>query len=152
MKSLAKIALTVFTLGIMTLPGFADTVTETTTTVTTIRTDAPIYMGPVQNVGELQELTLEDFQRFGTKPSASFDLFQEYQEELRNPGPNSPMVIYKMRIVDRDLVLADFQGSNVLPELAQARYQEYLKVDPTPMDGRNVRYVFVYHTPLMNRS
>lgn len=147
MKSIAKIVLTAWTLGIVSLPCYAATVTETTTTVTTIRSDAPIYNGPVQEV-ELEELTLEDFQRFGTKPNAAFLQYQEYQKELNKERPNDTLVYYKMKVADRDLTLADFQGFNISPELAQARYQEYLRINPVPIEGRNVRFVYVYHTPI----
>lgn len=149
MNTLVKSILATFMLGIVSLPGYADTVTTTTTrTVTIIRSDAPIYMGPVQDVTTLERLTLEDFQRFGTKPSAAFDQFQEYKQALENTDPNAEPVIYKMKIVDRELTLADFQGTGVSPELAQARYQEYVRTNPIPMDGKNVRYVYVYHSPI----
>lgn len=148
MKSIAKIVLAAFTLGVVSLPCYADTMTKTTTTtVTTIRTDAPIYMGPVQEV-ELQELTLSDFQQIATNPAAAGWLYSDYRRELRQPKPNSTLVPYKMKITDRDLTLADFQGVNVSLELAQARYQEYLRINPIPIDGGNVRYVYVYHTPI----
>ena len=148
MNSITKMVLAAFTLSILSLPGYADTVTETTTTVTTIRTTAPIYTGPVQ-VTELQELTLEDFKELNaSKPMVANDAFQKYQIELKEAIPNETLVLYKMKISDRDLVLADFQGVNVSPELAQARYQEYLRLNPITIDGRNVRFVYVYHTPI----
>ena len=149
MNTLTKIVLASLMAGIVSMPCYADTVTKTTTTVTTIRTDAPIYMGPVTNIVELKELTLEDFQQFGaTKPSAAFQQFQEYQAELKQPKPNPTLVPYKMLIADRDLMIADFEGFHVSPELAQARYQEYLRMNPVAVNGRNARYVFVYHTPV----
>lgn len=148
MKSLTKIVLAAFTLGIVSLPCYAETVTKTTTTVTTtIRTDAPIYMGPVQEV-ELQELTFADFQGIASKPASAMDLYNEYLRELKQPRPNPTLVPYKMKITDRDLALADFQGVNVSPELAQARYEAYLRMNPIPVEGQNVRYVYVYHTPI----
>lgn len=147
MKVIKILVFTAISLGVMTLPSFADTVTETTTTVTTIRTDAPIYMGPVQDV-ELMELTLSDFQFIATKPSSAFQLYNDYQREIGESSPNPTLVPYKMKITDRTLVLADFQGTDVSQELAQARYNAYLQTNPTPIDGQSIRYVYVYHTPI----
>ena len=149
MKPLAKIILAAFTLGVVALPCYADTVTKTTTTITTLRTSAPIYMGPVQET-ELQELTLQDFQKIAADPTSAEQLYNEYQRELKQLKPNPDLVPYKIKIEDRDLTLADFQGVNVSPELAQARYEEYLRSTPIEAneDGQNVRYVYVYHTPI----
>ncbi len=147
MKSLTKIVLAVFTLGVISLPCYAETVTKTTTT-TTVRTNAPIYMGPVQEI-ELYELTLADFEYLaGDKPNSASINFDAYQNELKQPKPNPNLVLYKMKIMDRDLTLANFQGADVSPELARARYQEYTRINPIPVDGRNVRYVYVYHAPI----
>jgi hypothetical protein len=123
----------------------ADTVTTTTTT--TIRTDAPIYAGPVENVTVLEPLTLEDFQTFGTKPPAAFEEYQEYKRDLDDRGPDAVPILYKMR-VERTLTAADFQGPGVSPELAQARYEDYLRSKPVHYQGREGRYVFVYHLPV----
>lgn len=148
MKSLAKIILAAFALAGVSLPCYAKTVTNTSTTVITIRENAPIYMGPVQEV-ELLELTLADFEYLaGGNAATALTQYNYYQNELRQPRPNPNMVPYKMKITDRDLTLGDFQGVNVSPELAQARYQAYLQVTPIPTDGRNVRYVYTYHTPI----
>ena len=149
MKSLAKIVLAAFALGVVSLPCYADTVTKTTTTVTTIRTNAPIYMGPVQET-ELQELTLQDFQQIAADLATAEQLYSEYQKMLKQPKPNPDLIPYKIKIKGRDLTLADFQGVNVSLELAQARYQEYLRSTPieSNADGQNVRYVYVYHTPI----
>jgi hypothetical protein len=150
MKSPAKLILAAFTLGVVTLPCYADTVTKsTTTTVTTLRTNAPIYMGPVQEM-ELQELTLQDFQQIAADPAAAEQLYSDYQRVVKQPKPNQDLVPYKIKIKDRDLTLADFQGANVSEELAQARYQEYLRSTPieSNVDGQNVRYVYVYHAPI----
>ena len=153
MKSVAKIVLAAFTLGVMSLPCYADTVTKTTTTVTTIRTNAPIYMGPVQEM-ELQELTLQDFQKIAADPATAEQLYNEYQTVLKQPKPNPDLIPYKIKIKNRDLILDDFQGVNVSPELAQARYQEYLRNTPIESneDGHNVRYVYVYHTPIIRAA
>lgn len=145
MKSITKMFLAVLTLGVISLPVYADNVTETTTTVTTIRTDAPIYMGPVQEI-ELRELTLVDFQHIATKPATAMELFNNYKEELNRPRPNSTLVPYKMKITDRVLGLADFQGGGVSQELATARYHDYLREDSP--EGKNVHYVYIYHTPI----
>lgn len=147
MKTLTRIAFTAAMIGIFASPSYAETVTKTTTTVTTIREDAPIYMGPV-NESELQELTLADFQQFGNKPIAAMTLYNEYKQELNQPKPNPTRVLYKIKITDRNLVLMDFQADNVSPQLAQARYNEYLRLNPVSVDGQNVRYVYVYHSPI----
>lgn len=149
MKSLTKIVLAVFMLGVVSSACYAaDMVTKTTTTVTTARTNAPIYTGPVQEI-ELLELTLADFEYLANNnPAEASTQYVEYQNQLKNPKPNPDLVLYKMKITDRDLTLANFQGVNVSPELAQARYQEYLRLNPTPVDGRSVRYAYVYHTPV----
>lgn len=152
MRLLTTIVLAAFATAMVPAPGFSDTVTKTTTTVTTIRDDAPIYVRPVENAGGLEELTLEDFQRYGANTSPALQQFQAYQEELRQPSPNTTEVIYKMKVVDRELTLADFEGFHVTPELARARYQEYQRMNPIPIDGRNARYVFVYHAPVVNRA
>ncbi len=149
MKSHEKIVLAVLMLGMTVSPCYAETVTKTTTTVTTIRTDAPIYMGPVKSEVELQELTLEDFQQLVPKTITAAQAFNEYKNELNQPRPNPTLVLYKMKISERDLDLADFQGVNVSPELARARYSEYMRMNPIPLEGPRVRYVYVYHTPLM---
>jgi len=149
MNSLTKIVLTAFMAAVVSSPCYADTVTKTTTTVTTIRSDAPIYTGPVQEV-ELIELTLRDFKRLsGSKPIIARQYYNEYQRELKQPKPNATLVPYKMKIIDRDLVLADFQGVNVSPELAHRRHHEYLRTNPVQIDGQSVRYVYVYHTPVV---
>jgi hypothetical protein len=106
-------------------------------------------MGAVQEI-ELQELTLQDFQKIAADPATAEQLYTEYQRVLKQPKPNPGLVPYKIKIKDRDLTLADFKGVNVPPELAQARYQEYLQSTPVESnaDGQNVRYVYVYHTPI----
>ena len=149
MQALVKIVLAALMLGVVSLPCYADTVTKTTTTVTTIRTNAPIYMGAVQEI-ELQELTLQDFQQIAADPATAEQLYSEYQRVLKQPKPNPDLIPYKIKIKNRDLILADFQGVNVSPELAQARYQDYLRITPIESneDGHNVRYVYVYHTPI----
>lgn len=148
MNLLSKTFLVAFVLVITGISSYADTVTKTTT-VTTIRTNAPIYYGPVQD-RELLELTLEDFQGLlASKPMVAMDEYRKYKNELSQPQPNDTKVLYKIKIVDRDLTLADFQGADVSPELAQARYNEYLRMNPVPVDGENVRYVYVYHTPVV---
>ena len=149
MKSHSKIVLAAFLLGVTALPCYADTLTKTTTTttVTTIREDAPIYMGPVREI-EMRELTLLDFQQLVVKPITAAQQFNEYKRELSEPRPNTALVLYKMKITERDLNLSDFQGANVSQNLAQARYNEYLRMNPVPVDGPAVKYVYVYHTPL----
>ena len=76
----------------------AVTQTTTTKTVTTTRFSdtAPIYAGPVEEA-ELQELTLADFQRFGTKPVAAWDDFREYQKQGEDPANTEPR-LYKMKV------------------------------------------------------
>ncbi len=148
MKSHGKIVLAAFMLGVTALPCYADTVTKTTTTVTTIREDAPIYVGPVREI-EMRELTLLDFQQLVVKPITAAQQFSEYKRELNEPRPNPTLVLYKMKITERDLNLSDFQGAHVSQNLARARYNEYLRMNPIPVDGPAVRYVYVYHTPLL---
>ena len=122
MKSFTKMVLAAFVMTALTLPCYADTVTKTTTTTTTtLRTNAPIYYGPVQD-RELQELTLADFQWLATKPVTATQLFNDYQRELKQPRPNPTLVPYKLKITDHELTLTDFQGTDVSPELAQSRY------------------------------
>ena len=128
MKTLTKIAFTAFLAATLPFAAYADTIT-TTTTVTTFRTNAPIYMGTVENTALLEPLTLEDFQNFGTKPAAAFQEYQDYKLKLKNSGPDAQVVPYKMK-ADRTLTIADFQGVNVSPELAQERYENYMRVTP----------------------
>ncbi|PIR00540.1 MAG: hypothetical protein COV66_06080 [Nitrospinae bacterium CG11_big_fil_rev_8_21_14_0_20_45_15] len=148
MNTLTKIVLGVLALAVVSFPGYAETVTkDTTTIITVIRQDAPIYMGAVKEI-ELTELALADFNYLAKGDTRAAALqYAEYQNELKKPRPNPNLVLYKMKVMDRDLVLADFQGADVSPELAQARYQEYLKVTPIPEQGPNVHFVYVYHAP-----
>lgn len=147
MKTLTKIVFGTFALAVAASPCYAQSVTKTTTTITTIRKDAPIYMGAVKEV-ELKELKLKDFEYLaGGDAALALKQYGEYQDELKQPRPNPTLVLYKMKVMDRDLVLADFAGVDVTPELAQARYQEYLKVTPIPEEGPNVHFVYVYHAP-----
>lgn len=108
-----------------------------------LREDAPIYTGLVQE-GDLEELTLEDFQAFGVEPQDPEDQYRQYRKVLDEATPET-QVLYKMRIVDRDLAPDDFLGFNVSAELAQARYDAYLTMEPVTVDGRTVHYVYVYH-------
>ena len=149
MKPLTKIILAAFTLGIVSLPCYAGTVTKTITTIIPIRTSAPIYMGPVQEK-ELQELTLQDFKQIAADPTSAEQLYNEYQKELKQLKPNPNLVPYKIKIKNHDLTLADFQGGIMSLELAKARYEEYLRSTPIEAnkDGQKVRYVYVYHTPI----
>jgi hypothetical protein len=148
MTSFTKLITMSVLLGVMLSPCYADTVTQTTTTTTTIRNDAPIYTGPVQ-VTHLEELSLEDFQGLlASKPVVAMDEYREYKNSLDDP--NSPPVLYKLKIVDRDLTVADFQGVNVTPDLAQARYEAYMKTQPVDLDGEKARYVYVYHRPIVS--
>lgn len=148
MNSSLKVFFGVFALAMAVAiqPLFADKVTTTTTTTktVTIREDAPIYVGPVVEA-ELEELTLQDFQQFGTKPPAAFDQYQEYKQEINDPANTEPQ-LYKMKVT-RELTLADFQGSGISPKLAEVRYQAYLSGRPVEVGG--TYYVYVYHTPIV---
>ncbi|MBI3312612.1 MAG: hypothetical protein HYZ83_00065 [Candidatus Omnitrophica bacterium] len=130
----------------LTLPVYADIVKETITSVTTItvKDDTPIYTGPVVEA-ELEKLTLEDFQRLGTKPTIAWDQFRQYQKEGQDPNNMKPR-LYKMKVT-RDLTLVDFQGAEVNPELAKVRYESYV----TAYKARpgEPYYVYLYHAPVV---
>lgn len=141
MKKLFSLVLMLGLMAGLPFPASAGTVTTTTTT---IRTDAPFYYGPVDAV-LLEPLALEDFQRFGTKPPAAFEQYQQYKQDLDNVSPDSHPKLYKMT-VERELTVADFSGPGISPDLAQARYEDYKGSEPVELNGRKVRYVYVYHT------
>ena len=135
------------------MAGFAFTVLAFTTATAfaadpsvTLREDAPIYSGPVQE-GDLEELTLEDFGAFGVNPEDPQEQYRQYREALKQATPDS-QVLYKMRIVDRDLSLSDFFAFNASEKLSQARYDGYLTMNPVTVDGRTIRFVYVYHSPI----
>lgn len=111
-----------------------------------LRTAAPVYTGPIEE-GDLEELTPEDFERFGSESANPVEQYQQYREMLGQPSPGM-MVPYRMRIVDRDLTLEDFFGFNVPAEVSQARYDGYLDMNPETADGHTIHYVYVYHEPL----
>ena len=114
--------------------------------VITLREDAPVYTGPVQDEN-LEELTVEDFEEFGTEVDMPAEQYRQYKKGLEQPVPGS-LVLYKMKIVDRDLTLNDFLGFNVPEKLSEARYDGYLNMNPVTVDGRTIHYVYVYHSPL----
>ena len=138
--------LAVFMTAIGPLACYAKSLPESTNPGITLRTDAPIYTGPVQE-GDLEELTVEDYEEFGVEPEVPEDQYRQYLKVLEQPAPGI-QVPYKMRIVDRDLAVEDFYGFNVPEELSEARYNEYLSMNPVTVDGRTIHYVFVYHRPL----
>lgn len=126
----------------------ADTVEEHAESVRqgiALRDDAPLYAGPVQD-GDLEKLTLEDFETFGAGPGTPEEQYGHYRKTLEVPAPGI-LVPYRMKIVDRDLAQDDFSGFNVTEELAEARYEGYLDMNPVTVDGRTIHYVFVYHKP-----
>lgn len=114
-----------------------------------LRNNAPIYTGPVQE-GDLEELTVDDYEEFGIEPISPSDQYRQYRKTLEEPAPGS-RVPYKLRIVDRDLALEDFLGFDVPEALSEARYTEYLGMTPVTADGRTIHYVYVYRSPL-NRT
>ena len=111
-----------------------------------LRREAPVYTGPFE-VGDLEPLNLEDFEAFGTEPESPRDQYLEYQKMLEG-GADVTLIPYRLRIVDRDLALSDFYGFNVPESLSQARYNGYLSMVPSTVNGNTVHYVFVYHRPL----
>ena len=111
-----------------------------------LQSDAPIYSGPSQD-GDLEALTLEDFEAFGVEPEDPQDQYRQYLKVLAEP-PAGTLIPYKLRIVDRDLTLDDFSGFNVPEELAQARYDGYLSMGPVTDDGHTIHFVYVYHRPI----
>jgi hypothetical protein len=114
---------------------------------TILRDDAPIYSGPVEE-GDLETLTAEDFAEFSADEFALPEVqYRQYLKALENPAPGS-LVLYKMRIVDRDLAPEDFFGFDVPEELAQARYEGYRGMNPVTADGHTIHYVYVYHRPV----
>lgn len=111
-----------------------------------LRSEAPVYTGPAQE-GDLKELTVEDFEAFGDESESPKDQYRRYRNMLEEGVLGAP-VLYRLRIIDRDLALDDFQGFGVSEELAQARYDGYLSMIPATADGRTIHYVYVYHRPL----
>ena len=112
-----------------------------------LRDDAPIYTGPVQE-GDLEELTADDYEKFGSDADSPEEQYRQYQKVMEHPVSES-LVLYKMRVVDRDLALEDFLGFDVPEKLSEARYNEYLSMNPDTVDGRTIHYVYVYHSPLV---
>ena len=112
-----------------------------------LRREAPVYTGPSQE-GDMEELTVEDFENFGLEDDASpKDQYLLYRKSLALGVLGAP-VPYRLRIVDRDLSLDDFLGDDVPEELAEARYAGYLTMTPATFDGRTIHCVYVYHRPL----
>lgn len=146
MKTILKAGLIALMAAMVPVTGYADTVTKTVTTIS-IRTDAPIYTGVVEDVKLLEPLTLEEFQNFGTKPAAAFQQYQEYKQKIENPTPDTGALPFKMKVY-RPLTLADFQEAGIPVEVAQARYDTYLRAVPIRENDKDVRYVYVYHTPV----
>ncbi len=111
-----------------------------------LRSEAPIYAGPFEE-GDLEPLSVEDFEEFGIEPQSPQDQYRQYRTMLER-GVLGAQVPYRLRIVDRDLTLQDFVGIDVPEDVAEARYNGYLDMVPTTVDGRTVHYVYVYHRPL----
>ena len=112
-----------------------------------LRNDAPLYSGQAQE-GDLEELTAEDYEEFGTESDTPAEQYRQYQKVLEQPAPGT-LVLYKMRVVDHELTLDDFLGFGVPEELSEARYDGYLSMEPVTVDGRTIHYVYVYHCPLV---
>ena len=126
--------------------GYAYPETESGGSRDALRSDAPIYTGPVEE-GDLEELTVEDFELFGDESDMPVEQYRQYKKFLQQPSSGS-RVLYKMRIVDRDLALEDFLGVDIPEKLSEARYDGYLNMNPVTVDGRTIHYVYVYHSPL----
>ena len=110
-----------------------------------LQNEAPIYMGPVQE-GDLEALTLDDFEAFGIGSVIPEEQYRQYKKVLALPPPGI-RVPYRMMVVDRDLTLEDFFGFNVSEELSEARYEGYLSMNPSTVDGQTIHYAYVYHAP-----
>ena len=108
-----------------------------------LRDDAPIYTGPVQE-GDLEELTTGDFEAFGPEDILPAEQYRQYQKVLGQSAPGT-LVPYKMRIVGREMTLDDFSGFNVTDRLAEARYEAYESIEPDTFEGETTHYVYVYH-------
>jgi hypothetical protein len=135
-----RTALMVLLFGALSGPAFA------TDADIYLRKDAPIYTGPVDE-GDLEELTVDDFESFGIAPEVPWDQYRRYQKILAEPA-SGIQVPYRMRVVDRDLTQEDFLGFDVSEELAEARYNNYLDMIPVAVDGRTIHYVYVFHSPI----
>ena len=126
---------------------YAESVTENNKDANseiTLRIYAPVYTGPVE--GNLEELTQNDFEKFGNESEMPNDQYRRYRKILEQH--NSEVLIpYKMRIIDRDLTLNDFFGFGVSEDVSEARYEGYLDMNPVTVDGRTIHYVYVYHKP-----
>ena len=142
----AVIVLAILMAAGVPLTCYADPMTKSAGPGTALRRDAPVYTGPVEE-GDLEELTAEDFEEFGTESDTPAEQYRQYQKVLEQPAPGT-LVLYKMRVVDRELTLDDFLGFGVPEELSEARYDGYLSMEPVTVDGRTIHYVYVYHSPL----
>jgi len=111
-----------------------------------LQNEAPIYMGPVQE-GDLEALTLDDFEAFGIGSVIPEEQYRQYKKVLALPPPGI-CVPYRMKVIDRDLTLNDFFGFNVSEELSEARYEGYLSMNPDTVDGQTIHYAYVYHAPI----
>ena len=111
-----------------------------------LRREAPVYTGPYEE-GDLVELSVEDFEEFGTEPESPQDQYRQYQKMLKEASPGI-LVPYRLRIVDRDLTREDFLGVDIPEDLSDARYSGYLDMIPDTANGRTVHYVYVYHRSL----
>jgi len=119
---------------------------ENTAPDITLQNDAPVYMGPVQE-GDLEALTLDDFEAFGIESVIPGEQYRQYQKVLADPPPGI-RIPYRMKVIDRELTLDDFFGFNVPEELSEARYEAYVSMNPVEMNGETIHYVYVYHSPL----
>jgi hypothetical protein len=151
MKTSARLLKAATFLAILIAAGFmltcyADPATEGPVPDINLRDDAPIYKGPVEEA-DLEALTADDYESFGTNQEESWKPYDQYRKVLKDPPPGI-LLPYRMKIVDRDLTLDDFVGIDVPEDLATARYQSYCDMDPDTVDGRTIHYVFVYHRPL----
>ena len=133
-------ALIILAFGIILRPAFA------ADTDINLRNDAPIYTGPVEE-GDLEELTVDDFEDFGFEPAVPSDQYLRYKKILAEP-PAGVQVPYKLKFVDKELTQEDFLGFDVPQELAEARYGNYLDMIPVTVDGRTIHYAYVYHSPI----
>ena len=112
----------------------------------TLRNNAPVYMGPVQE-GDLEALTMQDYEDYGLETERPEDQYSQYQKVL-GQSASGTQVPYKLKIVDQDLAQEDFFGFGVSEDLAEARYAEYLNMIPATVDGHTIHHVYVYHRPL----
>ena len=130
----------------MSQTGYADPEAEDAGSGITLRNEAPIYSGQVQE-GDLEELTASDFEVFGNPAETPAEQYRQYQKALEQSTPGI-LVPYKTKVDSDDLAADDFHGFGVTEDLAETRYQAYLNMAPVSVEGREAHYVYVYHSPL----